>query len=57
MMSKEIMATFQVTKTYRVTAYGQSEEHCYDNLDSIKDEEYELVDEQVELIDTQYASF
>lgn len=56
-MSKEIMATFQVTKTYRVTSYGYSEEDCYDNLESVKDDEYEFVDEQVELIDTQYASF
>jgi hypothetical protein len=57
MMSKEIMATFQVTKTYRVTSYGYSEEDCYDNLEFVKDDEYELVDEQAELIDTQYASF
>jgi hypothetical protein len=57
MMSKELMATFKVTKTYLVTAFGHSDDECYDNLEYVKEDEYEFVDEQVELIDTQYASF
>lgn len=56
-MSKELMATFKVTKTYLVTAFGRSDDECYDNLEYVKEDEYEFVDEQVELIDTQYASF
>ena len=56
-MSKELMATFKVTKTYLVTAFGYSDDECYDNLEYVKEDEYEFVDEQVELIDTQYASF
>ncbi len=56
-MSKELMATFKVTKTYLVTAFGHSDDECYDNLDHVKETDYELVDEEVELVDTQYASF
>ncbi len=56
-MSKELMATFKVTKTYSVTAFGHSDDECYDNLDYVKAEDYELLDEEVELVDTQYASF
>jgi hypothetical protein len=57
MMSKELMATFKVTKTYLVTSFGHSDDECYDNLDYVKEADYELVDEEVELVDTQYASF
>lgn len=56
-MSKELMATFKVTKTYLVTAFGHSDDECYDNLEYVKESDYELVDEDVELVDTQYASF
>jgi 16S rRNA U516 pseudouridylate synthase RsuA-like enzyme len=57
MMSKEISARFEITRTYYVTTYGNSEEECYDNLDHVKEEDYEFSDQQVELIETEYAGF
>ncbi len=56
-MSKEISARFQITRTYYVTTYGYSEDECFDNLDHVKESDYEFSDEQVELIETDYASF
>jgi len=56
-MKREIMARFQVTRTYQVYAYGESEEECYDNLEYVKQDDYEFIDEQIELLDTDYASF
>jgi hypothetical protein len=56
-MSREIVAKFQVTRTYQVFAYGESEEECFDNLEYVKDDDYEFIDEQVELVETEYANF
>lgn len=53
-MPREIATTFEITRTYRVTAYGESEDECYDN---INEKDYEFIDEQIEVVDTQYASF
>ncbi len=56
-MSRELSARFEITRTYYVTTYGNSEEECFDNLDHVKEEDYEFSDQQVELIETDYAGF
>jgi hypothetical protein len=56
-MPKELIARFQIKRTYYVSTFGYSEEECFDNLDNIKESDLELSDEEIELVETDYASF
>lgn len=55
-MKKEprgLTATFEVTKTYYVTCYGDTEEDCWimaENLDLSKVSEDDLVDAEIDIL-------
>jgi hypothetical protein len=39
-----VVATFIVTKTYKVSVYGDTEEDCYDNIENETIKEEDLID-------------